>query len=259
MEFYHNNMSVCAQKVRLVLAEKRLKPIEHHMTLRNGDVHTPEYLALNPKGVVPTLIDNGVVINESTIICEYLEEAYPDYQMRPNDPVARARMREWTQLPDADLHTACGIVSIAVAWRHQILASGGAQLTNQPNQTGKATEFRKYVEEGMENARFGSSVKIYDAAIAKMAKALTDGQWLAGDTYSLADAAMLPYVCRLEDLSFSWLWDGERAVVGRWLERSKARPNFSGIADYYQVSYGELMTEKGREATGRLKQILGYS
>ena len=57
--------------------EKKLKPTEHHMVLRNGDVHTPEYLKLNPKGVATTLIDRGVAIVELTVICEYLDEAYP--------------------------------------------------------------------------------------------------------------------------------------------------------------------------------------
>ena len=69
MELYHNNMSVCAQKVRVVLAEKGLKPIEHHLNLRAGE-HTHEYLQLNPKGVVPTLIDKGEPIIESTIISD---------------------------------------------------------------------------------------------------------------------------------------------------------------------------------------------
>ena len=93
MELYHNNMSVCAQKVRLVIHEKQLKPTEHHMVLRNGDVHTSEYLKLDPKGVVPTLIDHGVPIVHSTVICEYLDEAYPEHPLRPADPVARAKMR----------------------------------------------------------------------------------------------------------------------------------------------------------------------
>ncbi|MBL1242070.1 MAG: glutathione S-transferase N-terminal domain-containing protein, partial [OCS116 cluster bacterium] len=66
MELYHNDMSVCSQKVRVTLAEKGLEATKHHLDLGAGDSHTPEYLALNPKGVVPTLIDNDKVIIEST-------------------------------------------------------------------------------------------------------------------------------------------------------------------------------------------------
>jgi glutathione S-transferase len=76
MDLYHNNMSVCSQKVRLVIREKNLKPIEHHLSLRAGDQNTPEYLKLNPNGVVPTIVEGGQPIIESTVICEYLDDAY---------------------------------------------------------------------------------------------------------------------------------------------------------------------------------------
>src|SRR4051812_6777343 len=55
LELYHNDMSVCAAKVRLTLAEKGVPYTGHHLNLRAGDQREPGYLALNPKGVVPTL------------------------------------------------------------------------------------------------------------------------------------------------------------------------------------------------------------
>lgn len=259
MELYHNNMSVCAQKVRLVVREKGLKPIEHQMMLRNGDVHTPEYLKLNPKGVVPTLIDHGEVIIESTIICEYLEEAYPQNPLRPDDPILRARMRQWTQLPDSSLHNATGIVSVALAWRHQMLAAGNKQFENRPDKGGQGGTTRvllEVVDKGIESEHFAAAIRTYDYAIERMAKALEKSTWLVGEAYSLADIAMLPYVCRLEDLSLSWMWDGERARVADWLLRAKARPNFSGIKDYLVPSYVSLCAEHGSAATPRLKEML---
>jgi glutathione S-transferase len=54
LTLYHNDMSVCAQKVRLCLAEKQLAYEEKHLNLRAGDQKRPEYLALNPNGYVPT-------------------------------------------------------------------------------------------------------------------------------------------------------------------------------------------------------------
>jgi len=73
---YHLPLSPFARKVRLVLAEKRL-PFE----LRTEKVwmQRPEFLALNPASSVPVLVeDNGLVIPDSGVICEYLDEAYPD-------------------------------------------------------------------------------------------------------------------------------------------------------------------------------------
>src|ERR1700743_3169462 len=73
---YHMPLSPYARKVRLVLAEKRL-PFELRMEkVWEG---REEYLELNPAGTVPTMVeDNGLVIPDSSVICEYLDEAYPD-------------------------------------------------------------------------------------------------------------------------------------------------------------------------------------
>ena len=76
LRLYHNDMSVCAQKVRFALAEKKLAWEGHHLNLRAGDQQEPEYLKLNPNAVVPTLVDDGNIMVESTVICEYLDDAY---------------------------------------------------------------------------------------------------------------------------------------------------------------------------------------
>ncbi len=258
MELYHNNMSVCAQKVRLVLREKNLHPAEHHLNLRKGEATTPEYLKLNPNGVVPTLIDHGIPIIESTVICEYLDEAYPQVTMRPQDLVQRATMRVWTMCPDAGLHHACGVTSFSIAFRHQMLKLPPEeierQLAEKPNPKLREN-VRATIQLGIDAPQFAESFKAYGAVISKMSQQLDQTPWLAGDEYSLADAAMLPYVCRLEDLNLSWMWDA-RAAVSKWLERSKARPNYSGIADYLEDHYLQLMRTSGSELRDRLQAIL---
>ena len=226
------------------------------MMLRNGDVHTPEYLKLNPKGVVPTLIDRGEAIVKSTVICEYLDEVYPNNPLRPTEPIARAKMRVWILLPDAGLHNACGALSVSIAWRHQMIAAGRTQLDNRPNYHAQNAELRSWIDDGLDGEHVLPAVQIWDETIEKIAKALWKGPWLVGEAYSLADIAMLPYVCRLEDLGLSWFWEDEREAVGDWLRRAKARPNYSGIADYYDKNYVALATEKGREATPRLRELV---
>ncbi len=100
LELYHNDMSACAQKVRVTLAEKQLQWESYHLDLRAGDQQTPEYLKLNPRGVVPTLVDNGRVVRESTVIMEYLDDEYPEPRLRPADFYLRAQMRLWTKRLD---------------------------------------------------------------------------------------------------------------------------------------------------------------
>src|SRR3989304_8296636 len=99
IDLYHNDMSVCAQKVRFAVAEKKLAWEGHHLNLRAGDQQKPEYLKLNPNAVVPTLVDNGTVIIESTVINEYLDDAYPEPRLKPMDAAGAAGTGLWPEQP----------------------------------------------------------------------------------------------------------------------------------------------------------------
>ncbi|MGP1676685.1 MAG: glutathione S-transferase family protein [Burkholderiales bacterium] len=83
VELYHSTHSTCSQKVRICLAEKGLAWTGHHLNLRRFDQLKPEFLALNPAGVVPVLVDGGQVLIESRIINEYLEGAYAQPRLCP--------------------------------------------------------------------------------------------------------------------------------------------------------------------------------
>jgi glutathione S-transferase len=83
LELYNAPQSTCSQKVRLTLAEKGLEFVEHKLKLFQNDQLKPEYLKLNPNGVVPTLVDGGVPIIDSSVIMEYLDEQYPEISLTP--------------------------------------------------------------------------------------------------------------------------------------------------------------------------------
>ena len=85
LELYNFPMSTCSQKVRIVLAEKGLDWVDHR--IESGDHLKPGYLQLNPNGVVPTLVHDGVPIIDSSVICEYLDEVFPQSSTTP--PTAR--------------------------------------------------------------------------------------------------------------------------------------------------------------------------
>ena len=104
---YHHGSSVCAAKVRLVLAEKSLPWNGIYVDILRGDQFDPAYMKLNPKAVVPTLVHDQKVIIESTVIAEYLDEAFPDLPLKPSSPEHRAAMRVWTKAVDEQLHPAC--------------------------------------------------------------------------------------------------------------------------------------------------------
>ncbi len=259
LELYHNNMSVCAQKVRLVLREKGLEPTEHHLNLRKGDQLTPDYLKLNPNGVVPTLIQDGRPIIESTLIAEYLDEAFPEPALRPDDLVLRAEMRRWANIPDQGLHAACGTVSQCIAFRHQFLALPPDMLADNLAKTpdpARRERKRLGIELGMDAPHAPDAVRLYDKVFGRMETALADGRhWLMGDRYTLADVAMTPYVVRLDHLQLSWMWDA-RPGVGGWLGRIRSRPNFAAMSDYFEESYLTLMAEEGVKVRDKVEAAL---
>ncbi|MBM3405747.1 MAG: hypothetical protein FJY25_00220 [Betaproteobacteria bacterium] len=80
---YHNDMSVCAANVRFMLIEKGIAGTLHGLNLRKGESQTPEYLKLNPNGVVPTLVHHGRPIIESNLILQYVDEVRPDPPLQP--------------------------------------------------------------------------------------------------------------------------------------------------------------------------------
>lgn len=260
LELYHNNMSVCAQKVRLVLAEKGVEGVtKHHLNLRKGDQFEPAYLAMNPNGVVPTLVVDGRPIIESTLICEYLDEAHPEPAMRPADLVARADMRRWAVIPDTGLHAACGTVSFAIAFRHQLLALSPEEIERNINDSpdpARRERKRQTVEKGLDAPIFADAVRAHDKIFARMEARLGEGgPYLLGAEYTLADAGLTPYVFRASQLQLSPLFDG-RPNLKAWLARIEARPNFSGIRDYLDPKYIELMTEQGQAAQAKVSEIL---
>ena len=93
LELYHHGTSVCAAKPRIVFAEKGLDWFGHYVDILKGEQFAPEYLKLNPKHVVPTLVHDGNVIRESAVIGEYLDEVFPDPPLKPASAVDRAAMR----------------------------------------------------------------------------------------------------------------------------------------------------------------------
>src|SRR6476620_7130050 len=92
-KLYNAPQSTCSQRVRFVFKAKKLPFEEVRLNLLEGDQLKPDYLKLNPNGVVPTLDHDGAIVIDSTVITEYLDEIAPAASFTPEDPVKRAHMR----------------------------------------------------------------------------------------------------------------------------------------------------------------------
>jgi glutathione S-transferase len=260
IELYHNGMSTCSQKVRVTLAEKGQDFVSHHFNLRAGDQHAPEYLAINPNGVVPTIIHDGKVVYESAVVDEYLDDIFPDPPLRSADPYERARMRLWVKQLDEGLHAASATISACIAFRYQFM-EGKTEAELKKMLDGYVDPVKR--ERMTENVLAGVESRFFKPAIGRIVKmlddmqaALSEGTWMAGNSYSLADIAFAPYVTRVAHLQQDWLFD-TRPRVADWLDRMQARPACQkGMVEWFNPDFLALMEEKGGENKGGVKSVL---
>ena len=97
--------SSAAYRVRIALHVKGLAYQQQAVNLRLGQQAEPAFHQLNPQGLVPVLLDQGLVLTQSMAICEYLDEAYPDTpRLLPDSVAVRARVRALAQSIASEIH-----------------------------------------------------------------------------------------------------------------------------------------------------------
>jgi len=259
LKLYHNDMSSCAQKVRLCLAEKGLEWESKHLDLRAGEHQQEWYIKLNPRAVVPTLIDDDIVVPESNVINEYLDERFPTPPLKPDTPIARAKMRLWTKQLDEGVHDAgIAVVSFALAFRQQYLSRGKAgkeMLENIPDPI-KRERRRDVIEKGLDSPHFKIALDRLLDLYDDMEDAFAEHGFLVGDTYTIADAAFTPYVVRLDHLNIMGVLEGHPRVRD-WYSRLQQRPSFAAaITRWENKKYLTLMKRAGQENWLKIQAIM---
>jgi glutathione S-transferase len=226
LELYHNINSVCAQKVRIALYEKD-QPVKEHLLTLQGDQNDPAYMKLNPNGVVPTLVHDGNVVTESSLILYYVDEAFPDPSLMPKTPVARHRVRLYNKLIDEYVHNSCTIMTFATAFRARYVKLPREQWLSEINKAPlkrRAEYKRSVIEHGLDSEFVIDALAQHQKLIAWMADDLERGRYLAGEAFSNADCAVIPYILRLELLKLSAMWR-QHAAVADWWKRVRERPS----------------------------------
>jgi len=227
---YHFNNSVCSEKARMVLREKGLDWQSREIDLFKSEQFDPDYLKLNPKGVVPTLVDGEHVQTESTLIAEYLDDAYSEPSLKPADAFERAQMRLYSKACDEGLHQGVAVLSYSAMFMDRLRAMPREDLETHlsriPDLDRRDRQMAIY-EHGVEAPHVYRGIVAYEKIFQKIEKTLTSGRdWLAGDAFSLAEINLAPYFARLEYMALLDVWIGERPTVAAWFERVKARPSF---------------------------------
>jgi glutathione S-transferase len=222
---YHFPGAICAQKVRVALAEKGLM---WESRLVQGDLRSPDYLKLNPHGYVPTLVHDGQVIIESRVISEYIEDAFQGSRLLPQNPLDRARVRSWTKQIDDSLHLNVYVLTFATFYRQRASQLAADQLVRSLPLTNPTK--RRYtldlIAHGFESQYFPPAVARLRMLLADMEAALSRSVWLVGAQYTLADSDFTPYLRRLEDLGVWELAKEFHPNVARWFAEVRSRPSY---------------------------------
>jgi glutathione S-transferase len=192
-----------------------------------GDQFDPAYMKLNPNAVVPTLIHDGQVIIESSVILYYLDEAFPEKPLMPAAPLPRTKVRLFNKLIDKYVHNSCTILTFATAFRPGLLKRSPeereAGFAKSPSK--KRSEYKRdVVAHGLDSGFVKEAVEHHEKLLTSIEDAVHTAPYLAGDAYSLADVAVIPYILRLELLGLSRMWDRHPGVAS-WWERVRRRPS----------------------------------
>ncbi len=229
LKLYHANHSTCSQKVRLCLAEKGLDWESELVNLATNEHLTPEYLALNPNGVVPTLIHDGAVITDSGVICEYLEEVFSDVPLLPSEPTERAIVRAWIRYLDEVPTAAVRVPSFNMAFlpRYDGLDDDAFQKEQADIRPLRKHFYEKMGRKGFDDTEVDNALEQLSATISRMEARLQDNPWLSGAELGLADFIAAPLMDRLDDLNLEELWQKSSPKVTDWFERLRSRPSFA--------------------------------
>ncbi|TQV88159.1 glutathione S-transferase family protein [Aliikangiella coralliicola] len=228
LSLYSNFNAVCGQKVLMLLHDKSLKFDYHSVNLRQGEQHKSEFVKLNPKAQVPVLVHDGKVVVESSEICLYLEKMFPQPSYLPVSLSERSAMRKWMRYIDEIIHPACSVLTWSVAIRPKMLEKTPQQLDahfqSVPDENRKLRQ-RRAMKLGLELPELKQSIENHRLLLNKMEQQLLQTDFLVGSQLSLADFCVLPYIVRLEMLSWEFLWQDCKGVSG-WLLKMQSRKSY---------------------------------
>jgi glutathione S-transferase len=259
LTLYHAPTSVCSQKVRVGMAHMGLDYEGRIINLQKGEQFDPAYQKLNRDSVVPTLIDDGVIVVESSLILEYLDRAYNGAALMPSDRAGKVAAQFWLQRCVA-IHAAINTLSFSTAFRAGILAAKtpeeiDAMCANFPDPVMGAKR-KDLLTHGLQSIYVKQALIHLRRMLVDMQTALNDGPWLGGDAPDLRDIALIAYVDRLDRLGMDGSWTSEHPRVGPWLTAWKQTPAYAtGIEAHVPAGSAEPMRAGGAKHWPELHAI----
>lgn len=228
LKLYHAEPGANSLKCLIPLKEKGLAFESVYVDLHKFEQHEPWFLAINPEGQVPVLDHDGNIVTQSTVINEYLEDAFPDAPpLRPADPLGQARMRYWNKFVDEHVmnyvsmhgwHRMVGVIA-------RNIESGEFEKLMEriplPDQRKKWQTARSGFSDA--DLKYATDKIVY--AVDKVEKQLAQAEYLAGDAYTLADINFYSMCGMMVERMFPEMEIAKRCPrLVEWRERVTARP-----------------------------------
>lgn len=196
LEIYYAPPSIYGRKALAVLDEKGLDYKIKKMSFTTQDHLKPEYLAINPNGEIPTLVDDGFTVYESTAIIEYLNDEYPEPPLLPEDSAGRARARMIEDYCDLHLYPALVKCLIKKVYKNEPISED-------------------------DKSQLAGMVK-------RLETYLGNQEFIAGKTFTLADCAMMAAIVTFEGLDMGAIVNTK--ALSSYINKMKKRSGYKGAS-----------------------------
>lgn len=243
--------SICSNRVIVALAEKGITDwTPHKMLLVNRDQFKPEYLKLNPQGVVPTLVHDGRPIRESSLICDYIDDLRPDPALKPGDPIERHHMKEWVKLFDERGFEATAVVNFVTKFRLTVPLEVMEERWKHVPNIDRLYRQQSVIREGVNSPYVMRAIGALESIFRLMEHTLADGRpFIMGDRLTLAEVNFAPFVKVLEMVRFLDSWLDAYPNTRAWWDRMAGRPSMKQLDSfpYNAISEDSVHARTGRE------------
>jgi glutathione S-transferase len=228
LKLYHAEPVANSLKSLIPLKEKGLEFESIYVDLHKFEQHEPWFVELNPEGQVPVLDHDGNIITHTTVINEYLEDAFPDSPpLRPADPVGKSRMRYWNKFIDEHVmnyvsmwgwHRMVGVIARGID-------SGEFEKLVERIPLREQREKWRTARSGFNESDLANATRKIEVAVDKVEQQLANTRWIAGDMYTLADINFFSMCGMALERMFPEIGTPDRCgLLLDWVERMSARP-----------------------------------
>lgn len=252
LHLWHFALSNCSQKVRLALAEKQLRWHSHEVDLARNEHCSAAFLAINPAGLVPVLVDAGVTINESSDIVEHLEQRFPYPALVPAHRATA--IRQWMSLQDS-VQFAVKVVSHEFLFKPRARKSAGVveRFRDLHPDRGLARFHQRFSSaQGLAREEICEALTTLQAALATLNRELAWQRYLCGEDYTLAD---LCWTMNLHRLAMMRMNLQHYPHLSRWYRGMRERPSFRAAL----LAYEPMSLRLGFAAYSLLRRYSGSS